>query len=688
MSSEKQINSVFVLKICVAALLLLSISEAIFLLAITRGVSVLPLMARTGVTEKKVPAKELTLAQYIEGVSRLDGLPELLLDKNQAMRLVPMVPLMRQALDDGMAEDGDAVTHMGVMLKKYIQETLTEQQLNHIYGMEAKGDLEAEPSRVIERLPLLDRLLNQRIGIYIDTAGNNRSPVRRNLDKNRLYDLILGMLLLEANPDERLTLDQVKLLLPMQDLFTSVLRHTPGEIAENSVPVVEAQVREILTDEQQIALLKIIQENFISTLEVNEVELISQLGTLFAARVSGEVFVFRLNSLTVPTDTAREGPSVITSKSELELLTAIRGIILQLETDDALRLTDKQVDEISIISPAIINCLVNLFNGTKDLSLPDLQGRVSRILTRPQINYILDHQSDPVKALEYGPGEEPMSKELTRFLEARKHKLPYRPKYMDKAMPAGLKIVVPKAVLPQGDTALPGSESSSQTNAYTTNASTMENDQESGQGEILLPPEAGGSKVTSPEKNDEISAANRISSSDAAKMVPPSNSSLNVVIQPTPGVKPSPIAPVEIPLVIIQQTPGVKPPPRNPVKYPIEALVRGILFSLEKDSDVRLKLAQVMKINENLAKYKKAIEQVELKPDDRNEDILNLTKELYSVLSQKQKDYLAVHEKDARVGLKPAKSGSALVRELDRFVKARLNGKEYKPLLNEETEGQ
>ncbi|MCR5663117.1 MAG: hypothetical protein K6G50_13490 [bacterium] len=686
MSSEKQIDRLFVLKVCVAALLMLSISEAVLLLSMTRGVSMLPLMARTGVSEKEAAVKELTLAQYIEGISRLDGLPELLLDKNQAMRLVPMVPLMRQALDDGMTEKGDAIDNMAVMLKKYIRETLTEQQLNHIYGMEAKGELEAEPSRVIERLPLFDRLLKQRVGIYLDTTGNSRTPVRRNLDKIRLYDLILGMLLLEANPDERLTLDQVKLLLPMQDLFTRVLRHTPGEIAESSVPVVEAQVREILTDEQQIALLKIIQENFISTLEVNEVELISQLGTLFAARVSGEVFVFRLNSLTVPTDTAREGPSVITSKSELELLTAIRGIILQLETDDALRLTDKQVDEISIISPAIINCLVNLFNGTKDLSLPDLQGRVSRILTRPQINYILDHQSDPVKALEYGPGEEPMSKELTRFLEARKHRLPYRPKYMDKAMPAGLKIVVPKAVLPQGDTALPGSESSSQSNANSSGG--MESEQKASEGEILLPPEAGGSKVTSPAKNDEISAANNISSSDAAKMAPPSNSSMNVIIQPTPGIKPDPITPAEIPIVIIQQTPGVKPPPRNPVKYPIEALVRGILFSLEKDSEVRLKLAQVMKINENLDKYKKAIEQVELKPDSRDEYILNLTKDLYSVLSQKQKDYLAMHEKDARVGLKPAKSGSALVRELDRFVKARLNGKEYKPLLNEETEEQ
>lgn len=642
---------VFLMKAAIVFLVVCVLAEFLLLWSVTRRVEPLPQMARLTTSEPAAAVdKPLSLLQCIAGLARLDGSPALLLDAKQAERLVPVVPLFRQALVEGITatssstattktagsvatdatnnagsstattknagsattdatktntlknnatKSGDSaptVGDFGTMLTDYIVATLRPEQLNHLQLLASSGQLSNTTAQVVAQLPLLDKKLRQRAGMASERSDTVQSPVRRSLDKVRLRDLALGMLLLEQYPEYRLTIEQAARLVPMQKMLLEVFSREPGTVGKTSVPVVEAQVRSVLTDAQLSKLLELSQSNFVNYIDVNEEELGRQFCTMLAARENGGVFLFSLYAFMAPVEASREGPAVIPGKAELELVTAVRGIILHLEPNDKLRLDKTQVSELALIAPAVQQCLLNLLNGVRDLRLPELQGRVVRLLRPEQIDYILLHKNDPMVAFDYSPGEEPIAKELGRFLDARAADAPYKPQVKLKSLASGQMAT-------------------------------------------------GGQPETPPQQ----------------------------YVAPT--------APAGDPGAGKEKPQITKP---NPVRLPLEAIVRGILFSLERNPDLALKTAQVQQLSVKMKECQAVLDRQEREQDtmERSDSVVELTKQVYGILSQKQRNYISSTERASRVGLQPATGQSALSRELERFIKARTAGTSYTPLLS------
>lgn len=413
-------------RVLILVLLALVAGQGLLLWGTGRQVHLLPRLARTGAIPPPGRVQELGLSELVDGLSRLDGTPELLLDRAQAARLVPVLPLFRQALTFKVSDEGDpAPDRFGPMVREYLIRTLRTEQLDHLAALSARGELAASPEGALEKLPLLDKSMRRRAGIALDQAPSVQSPVRKSLDKMRIRDLVLGMLLIEQEPEARLTPEQAALMLPMQALFQDIFDLKTGEIGQNLLPVVDAQVRSILTEAQQQRLLEVAQTSRLSKIEVDEEEVIRQFCALLEARQQGDTFRFRLYSLTAPLEDAREGPAVIPGEAELELLVAIRGIVLHLEPREDLRLNQDQVTQLTLLAPGIQEVLMNLFNGIKDDRQPEIQVRVARILTAEQIRHILRYKAEPVRSLEFKPGEEPIAAEFGRFIKARTSGVPF-----------------------------------------------------------------------------------------------------------------------------------------------------------------------------------------------------------------------------------------------------------------------
>ena len=139
-------------------LLALVAGQGLLLWGSGRDTPLLVRLARIGELPTPAPSpSELGLAQLVEGLARLDGRPDLLLDRAQARRLVPVLPLFQQALASAGPEPASpTVDHFGSRLREYLGRTLRPSQVAHLQGLAARGELASTPAAAVERLPLLD----------------------------------------------------------------------------------------------------------------------------------------------------------------------------------------------------------------------------------------------------------------------------------------------------------------------------------------------------------------------------------------------------------------------------------------------------------------------------------------------------------------------------------------------------
>jgi hypothetical protein len=576
MSVQVLVDRCLLHRVLIVLLVALVLSQGLLLWGTEREVQLLPRLARTGVLPAQGQIQDLELPELLDGLSRLGGAPELMLDQTQAMRLVPVVPLFRQALTWGVETRGEpAPDRFGPMLRDYLVRTLRVEQLAHLAFLAQKGELASKPDVALEKLALLDKTMRRRAGAALDRSPSVQSPVRKSLDQMRIRDLLLGMLLIEQEPEFRLTAEQTSMLLPMLSLFRDIFDLKAGVIGQNLLPVVDAQVRSILTESQQQRLLQMVQANRLNKIEVDEDEVIRQFSTLLSARQAGEVHAFHLHSLTAPLEEVREGPTVIPGGGELELLLAIRGIVIHLESRQDLRLDEDQVAKLALLAPGIQEVMNNLFKGIKDDRQPEIQIRVARILRVDQIEHILKHKAVPYRALDYTPGEDPVVVEFARFIQARTSGKPFTSRF------------------------------------------------EPVQGAI----------------------------SDASSAMHPSKTGLLL-----------------------------------PNYIPLEAVIRAILFQLEKEPRLRLQPTQVEALRERLPRLEKALNAIE--KGQRSEEAQKLAQELAALLSDSQKHFLKTilktNEQASLLPLQPSWGESPLSRELRRFVAARSANQPYTPLLNQE----
>lgn len=572
MSFQVLVDRCLVHRVLIVVLVALVLGQGLLLWGTEREVQLLPRLARTGELPAQGQIQDLGLPELLDGLSCLGGAPELMLDQTQAKRLVPVVPLFRQALTWGVETRGEpAPDRFGPMLRDYLVRTLRVEQLAHLAVLAQKGELASKPDVALEKLALLDKTMRRRAGAALDRSPSVQSPVRKSLDQMRIRDLVLGILLLEQEPEFRLTAEQAEMLLPMLSLFQDIFELQTGMIGQNILPVVDAQVRSILTESQQQRLLQVVQANRLNKIEVDEDEVIRQFSTLLSARQAGKVHAFRLHSLTAPLEEAREGPAVISGGGELELLLAIRGIVIHLEPRQDLRLDEDQVAKLALLAPGIQEVMNNLFKGIKDDRQPEIQIRVARILRVDQIEHILKHKAVPDLALDYTPGEDPVVVEFARFIQARTSGKPFTSRF------------------------------------------------ETVQGAV----------------------------SDASSAMHPSKTGLLL---------------------------------HNYI--PLEAVIRAILFQLEKEPRLRLQPTQVEALRERLPRLEKALNAIE--KGQRSEEARKLTQELAALLSDSQKHFLKTNEQASLLPLQPSWGESPLSRELRRFVAARSANQPYTPLLNQE----
>jgi hypothetical protein len=556
MSVQVLVDRCLLHRVLIVLLVALVLSQGLLLWGTEREVQLLPRLARTGVLPAQGQIQDLELPELLDGLSRLGGAPELMLDQTQAMRLVPVVPLFRQALTWGVETRGEpAPDRFGPMLRDYLVRTLRVEQLAHLAFLAQKGELASKPDVALEKLALLDKTMRRRAGAALDRSPSVQSPVRKSLDQMRIRDLLLGMLLIEQEPEFRLTAEQTSMLLPMLSLFRDIFDLKAGVIGQNLLPVVDA--------------------NRLNKIEVDEDEVIRQFSTLLSARQAGEVHAFHLHSLTAPLEEVREGPTVIPGGGELELLLAIRGIVIHLESRQDLRLDEDQVAKLALLAPGIQEVMNNLFKGIKDDRQPEIQIRVARILRVDQIEHILKHKAVPYRALDYTPGEDPVVVEFARFIQARTSGKPFTSRF------------------------------------------------EPVQGAI----------------------------SDASSAMHPSKTGLLL-----------------------------------PNYIPLEAVIRAILFQLEKEPRLRLQPTQVEALRERLPRLEKALNAIE--KGQRSEEAQKLAQELAALLSDSQKHFLKTilktNEQASLLPLQPSWGESPLSRELRRFVAARSANQPYTPLLNQE----
>lgn len=563
----------------IAALAALVLGQAL-LLAGTEGPLLVTLSRGPAPPLAAASPLALTLPQVVEGLTRLDGAPELLLDRAQARRLVPVMPLVREALEEGRTTAGaPTVEHFGAMLLAYVQRTLTPAQAAHVQGLAARGELTSQPEELLDRLPQLDKALRQRAGLSLTET----MAVRRSLELLRIRDVLLGILFLEEQKEVRLTRAQAELLLPMRSLIQESMNLQPGTVGKISLPLLEAQLRALLTEPQQQALVRIVDAKGLASVEVNIPLLLEQFASLLATRRKDGDFRFDFASILERQPmgaSAREGPAVIPQRSDLDLPVAVRGIFLQLERDPALRLTDQQVEELAVMAPRVQQCLLNLMNRVMDDGIPEVEGRVSGLLTAEQLRYLREHQHDDIPMLEFSAGEEPVAKELGRFLEARKAGTPYQPSVH----------------------------------------------------------KAGGINPSAPGAQPE----------------------------------PSPSAALQTQTVAVA---GPRPAPSGP---PLEAIVRGILFGLEKVPALRLEPSQVARL-EGLAPRLRA-QLDEIQAGRRGDESLLLQGELVSFLSEKQREAVYRSAGEPPLPLHASTGESPLAREVGRFLEARRAGRAYEPL--------
>ncbi len=692
------------------------VTQLFLMLLIARQPSeLLPTLASAGVPKVDAKVKQklgkLTFTQLIEGLTRLERYPEVIFDRSQAERLVPVMPLVRQVLVEGVGDkDAKTASHLAPMVRDYVENTLKDVQAERLVHIYAQGQLSATPQVVLERLPGLDKSLRQRIGMYDELSASSMSPVRSSLNQVNLLNLMLGMLMLEQVPDYKITPEQAKVMVPLLPALKQVCSRDVGAIGSAYEPVVEAQMRAVLTDDQKLKVLELVQANVIGKLDVNEESLFKKVEEFLLARVDGGGLVSYSNFLLAPREKSREGPAVIRSAGEMELQVLIRGIMFQLEKDKNLRLDKEQEEALNLIAPAIQQCLNNVIKGIKDLRIPELQGRVASILRDDQIQYIADHKLESMpELLPSKTGSDPLANELERFLMARYFSIEYKIATVDNSMlAAGGGERLASAMSKGGATGTGAGSAANQSAGGGTGdlgkVSTGGSGQDSGSyaPEHYDPvPATDVKKEPTPSSDSETSVHH--DAVPGVKPVPTRNYTAPVpnnkpvpkrnYTAPVPNNKPVPkrnyTAPVPKQKQTIAKHKNIAPKPGKRVikktlimDMPLEALVRGILITLERQPSLRVSKSQLARIAARLPEYKAALNVIDQNPGDRSAEVQMLSRELTSCLSPAQLKCIMQNDGKSRIGLYPADGESAWARELQRFVEAKSTGQQYKPLLN------
>lgn len=445
----------------IACLLAVSLAAVTFVLWIFISRSHSPLATISALpggeklsSRKNVQKCHLTLLELLEGMYSLSGDPQLLFESEQAVKITAVLPLARQFVEEGQAgkleqtEDGGFVAksdNMAEYLKNYLWSLLRPCQQDEIYSLYEKKRLMASAREAMRFLPEFYTMLCQDGGLRDDFSDYGLSPMRERFGRLRMLHWLAGVILLETDPQYAIDEKQAVLLKAMEEPLKATLALDFGKVRSAYFPVLESQVRSVLTEKQQQRLLELLWQYSVLSLKLDSHGVLHSFHAMLACKTSLAGFNLNIEDL-LRTPNEEDGElsvatalpntaSVDYSKDEngegggiaanIQLRQVICGIIYILERDPNLRLSEDKVNRLLGLQNEINVCLESVRRRVVYEKYPQVQAEVINLLNQKQIQAIAADLADSEQSLTEQYGEDVAIKDLDKFLRQRESENSY-----------------------------------------------------------------------------------------------------------------------------------------------------------------------------------------------------------------------------------------------------------------------
>ncbi|MGM9998745.1 MAG: hypothetical protein ACI38Q_05070 [Candidatus Bruticola sp.] len=383
---------------------------------------------------------KLTLPQVLEGMYSLSGDPDLLCDAEQAAKIATVLPLARQLVESGQigtsrtssassAESKSANSAFALgksmpdCLKNYLWSLLRPNQQAAIYKLYVNNRLANSDEQLTRFLTEFYVDLCQDAGMRNDFTNYGLSPMRERVSQLRMLHWLVGVILLESDPECAINRKQAILLRAMEEPLRSTLAIDFAKVSSTYFPILEAQVRSVLTDKQQERLLELLWEHSVLSLKLNSHSVMRSFDSLLAYHISDAGFELDLTSLlSTPAHVTDEASITVpvSGGAEIPLRQAILGIMRVLEPNEKVRLTDEQVEIVGRLEAEIIACISSINKHETYERYPEVQAELINLLSDEQIKAIEDDLTNPKSRLGFERGGEALILEFTTFLGVRR----------------------------------------------------------------------------------------------------------------------------------------------------------------------------------------------------------------------------------------------------------------------------
>ena len=449
---RKTVNSVFFWQFLACLLAVSLVSVALMLwIVISRNrsplatISALPSPQYAQIREPSLKC-HLTLLELLEGMYSLSGDPQLLFESEQAAKIAAVLPLARQFTEEGRAgklsqadeTDKKVANDMVEPLKDYLWSLLRSCQQNEISILHKEGRLTASPQEALRFLPEFYTMLCQDCGLRDDFSDYGLSPMRERFSRLRMLHWLVGVILLETDPEYAINEKQAALLKAMEQPLKTTLALDFGKVRSAYFPVLESQVRSVLTEKQQQRLLELLWEYSVLSLKLDRYGVMRSFHAMLTYKTGTAGFDLNIEDLLrTPGEEDRE-LSVATSlpntasvnynggeeenrvAADIQLRQAICGIIYILERDPKLRLSEDKVRRLIAMQDEINTCLDSVRRRVVYEKYPQVQAEVINLLNQEQILAIASDLANPEQSLTEQYGEEIAIEELDKFLRMRR----------------------------------------------------------------------------------------------------------------------------------------------------------------------------------------------------------------------------------------------------------------------------
>lgn len=443
-------NFIWQFIVCLLAVSLIAVSFVLWIF-VSRSPS--PLAAVSSLPDKqKLVCKQngqvcdLTLLELLEGMYSLSGDPQLLFESEQAVKITAVLPLARQFVEEGRAdkkgqtkvEISSGGDNMAEYLKNYLWSLLRPCQRDEIYSLYSKKRLTSSAREALRFLPEFYTMLCQDAGMRDDFSDYGLSPMRERFGRLRMLHWLVGVILLETDPEYAINEKQAVLLKAMEQPLKATLAVDFGKVRSAYFPVLESQVRSVLTEKQQQRLLELLWQYSVMSLKLDSYGVLRSFHAMLACKTSLAGFDLNIEDLLrTPGEEDRElsvatalpntasaaytksGSGEGSSAMDIQLRQAICGIIYILEANPKLKLSEDKIRRLSGLQSEINTCLDSVRRRVVYEKYPQIQAEVINLLNQEQIQAIAADLADPEQSLTEQYGEEVAMQELDKFLRLK-----------------------------------------------------------------------------------------------------------------------------------------------------------------------------------------------------------------------------------------------------------------------------